>query len=94
MESAQLVEAKIVVPQHVVHRTFVSETVVLNLNTGTYHGINVTGGRMLQLLQETGDFTETAKQLVDEYDRPAEEIEADLTAFCHELLNHGLIELK
>lgn len=28
------------VPRHVVYRDFVNETVVLNLETGTYHGLN------------------------------------------------------
>ena len=37
------------VPQHVVYRRFAAETVVLNLETGTYHGLNATGARMLEL---------------------------------------------
>ena len=38
-------DQKAVVPEHVVYRTFVSETVVLNLQSGHYHGINTSGGR-------------------------------------------------
>jgi hypothetical protein len=38
------------VPEHVVYRTFVNETVVLNLETGAYHGLNPVGGRMLAAL--------------------------------------------
>ena len=42
-------------PQHVVHRSFVAETVVLNLRTGKYHGLNPTAGRMLEALDAAAD---------------------------------------
>jgi len=81
------------VPPHVVHRTLVEETVVLNLKTGTYHGMNVSGGRMLELLQENGDFNETVDRLVVEYNETSAKMREDLSAFCGELLQHGLISL-
>jgi hypothetical protein len=90
---AHLAQAKIVVPEHLVYRTFVSETIVLNLKTGTYHGLNVTAGRMLELLQRTGDFAQTADKLVAEYNLTVAEINRDLRALCGELLQRGLIEL-
>ena len=90
----RLLEAKITVPDHVVHRAFVSETVVLNLKTGIYHGLNATAGRMLELLQETGSFGETADRLVVEYNRTAVEIHQDLRMLCGELLQRELIELS
>ena len=42
--------ARVRLPQHVVHRSFVAETVVLNLRTGKYHGLNPTAGKMLEAL--------------------------------------------
>ena len=39
------------VPEHVVYRDFVTETVVLNLETGHYHGVNRTGGAILAALE-------------------------------------------
>jgi hypothetical protein len=44
-----LLSASLRLPQHVVHRSFVAETVVLNLQTGKYHGLNPVGGRMLEV---------------------------------------------
>ena len=38
------------VPDHVVYRKYVRETVILNLDTGTYHGLNRSGGKMLETL--------------------------------------------
>jgi hypothetical protein len=81
------------VPQHVVYREFLAETVVLNLNTGVYHGLNPTGGRMLELLEEIGDVRVVAARLASEYRRPRSEIAADLEAFCRDLLARGLIEV-
>ena len=45
-----ILSARPAVPDHVVYREFVNETVVLNLETGTYHGLNPSGGRMLEAL--------------------------------------------
>jgi hypothetical protein len=80
------------VPQHVVYREFVAETVVLNLNTGVYHGLNATGGRMLKLLDELGDLGAVSTRLASEYRRPRSEIAVDLEAFCRDLLDRDLIE--
>ena len=80
------------VPQHVVYRDFAAETVVLNLNTGIYHGLNPTAGRMLTLLDELGDIRATAARLSNEYRRPRAQMAEDLEAFCRDLLARGLIE--
>ncbi len=41
-------------PAHVVYREFPAEVVLLNLQTGRYHGLNPTAGRMLRALEERG----------------------------------------
>jgi len=84
--------AAVRVPHHVVYRDFAAETVVLNLNTGTYHGLNPTAGRMLKLLDELGDVDAVTTQLSDEYRRPRAEIAADLELLCRELLARSLVE--
>jgi hypothetical protein len=97
MASAMTVEpdflpSAVRIPDHVVHRAFVNETVVLNLHTGRYHGLNGTGGRILELLVETASPTETVARLVAESGRHADEIRRDVVAFCTDLLSRGLIE--
>jgi hypothetical protein len=86
-------EAKVVVPQHVVHRAFPTETVLLNLQTGQYHGLNPTAGRMFETLEETGDPWETVTRLANEFDLPVEVVQRDLGEFCDGLLGRGLLEL-
>ena len=38
LSTSELLTARVRMPQHVVHRSFVAETVVLNLNTGNTTG--------------------------------------------------------
>lgn len=82
------------VPQHVVYRNFVSETVLLNLHTGTYHGLNRTAGRMLEVLDEVGDVQVAVQRLAADFDQPVAVIEKDLETFCADLLARELIVIE
>lgn len=91
---AAVLRATVRIPDHVVFRSFVQETVLLNVNTGKYHGVNPTGGRMLEILQERGSVAEAAEQLAQEYGRPLQEVQRDLSSFCAGLAERGLIEVS
>ena len=87
-----MLEAVVHVPEHVVHRSFEAETLLLNLDTGQYHGLNETGGRMLELLEATdGRVRDAIERLAEEYEVAFAEIAPDLTAFCSDLETRGLI---
>lgn len=88
-----LLTARVIVPQHVVFRSFPAETVVLNLHTGRYHGLNPTGGQMLEQLQRTGAVRDAAAALAERYDEPQGTIERDLCELCEALHERGLIEI-
>ncbi|MCW2988722.1 MAG: hypothetical protein JWM24_1660 [Solirubrobacterales bacterium] len=90
-EQDPLLGTKISVPQSVVFRSFPTETVVLNLDTGKYHGLNPSAGRMLQALTEAPSVREAAAIVADEYDCPPESIEGDICGLCQTLLDRGLI---
>jgi hypothetical protein len=92
MSAGQHTEARYRVPDHVVHRSFPAETVVLNLQTGKYHGLNPTAGRMLETLDRLGSVDEAAAVLAGEYGQPLDTVRADLAAFCSDLIERGLIE--
>jgi hypothetical protein len=87
-----LLSARLRLPQHVVHRGFVAETVVLNLTTGKYHGLNPVGGRMLEVVSESPTVRQAAELIADEYGQDPGAVEADLVAFCCDLLDRGLLE--
>jgi hypothetical protein len=87
-----LLAAKIKVPQHVVYRSFPAETVVLNLQTGRYHGLNATAGQMLAALERAACVRDAAAALAENYEQPPGVIESDLCDLCASLLERGLIE--
>jgi hypothetical protein len=93
-DSASLLAAKVKVPTHVTYRRFPSETVALNLETGKYHGLNVTAGRMLEELEQAASVAEALDVLDRSYDQPRELLERDMCELCRQLLERGLIEIE
>jgi hypothetical protein len=89
----ETLQLRLRVPQHVVFRDFVSETVLLNIETGQYHGLNPTAGRMLTVLDGAGSVEAAAKQLAKEFDQPIERVADDLSELCEGLLERKLLEI-
>ncbi len=82
------------IPEHVVFRSFAAETVVLNLQTGTYHGLNSSAGRMLEALQRHPVIAEAATTVAEEYGQDTAIVEADLRELCEGLLARGLLVVQ
>jgi Coenzyme PQQ synthesis protein D (PqqD) len=80
-------------PEHVIYRAFPAETVLLNVKTGAYHGVDTEGGRMLQTLERLGSLSDAATLLAEEDDRPLDQVEGDLHELCRSLAERGLLEL-
>lgn len=90
---SDLLAARVAIPENVVHRPFPTETVVLNLETGRYHGLNPVAGRMLKELGRQETVGAAARVVSDEYGQPLEEVERDLCVLCQDLARRGLISL-
>ena len=82
------------VPPHVVFRVLAHETVLLNVDTGQYHGLDLIGGRFFEVINDAPDLQAASAVLAKEYGQTAERIEADLATFCSDLRELGLIELQ
>lgn len=91
--AASLSTAKIVVPKHVVYRRLPSETVVFNLQTGKYHGLNCTAGSMLEAFERAPNLHDAAADIASEYSQPLATVERDMCELCMGLLERGLVEL-
>jgi hypothetical protein len=90
----EILDSRAVVPDGVVSRAFDAELLLLNLGTGTYHGVDATGARMLELLRETdGDVRLSVERLADEHGVESQEIAGDLVDFCAQLAERGLLEV-
>jgi hypothetical protein len=88
-----LLDAPVRFPDHVTFRSFVQETVALNLQTGQFHGLNATAGRMVELVGRCSRPRDAVGALASEYGVPEQQIEDDLVALLAELLERDLIEL-
>jgi hypothetical protein len=91
----EILGAKATVPEHVVFRSFEAETLLLNLETGQYHGLNATGGRMLELLKDNeGEVSASVKRLAQEYEMEPDTIAEGMADFCLSLEERGLLEVQ
>ena len=91
-QNRNLSDGRVSIPQHVVHRAFPIESVLLNLNTGQYHGLNPTAGRMFEVIGETEAVDLAATRLADEFEQPLELVTRDLCDLCFGLIERGLLE--
>ena len=85
-------ELRVRVPRHVVHRDFPAQTVILNLETGKYHGLNPTAGQMLSALETEQTVAGAAKVVARKMNMPVADVERDLCELCSSLLERGLVE--
>jgi hypothetical protein len=90
-ERDPLLEARLRVPEHVVYRDFGDETVILNLDSGQYHGLNRTATAMLAALGESDSVAAAAERLAGELGQPADVIKPDLLELCRSLADRGLV---
>ena len=91
-EDQGLLQARLRVPDHVVYRDFGDETVVLNLDSGMYHGLNRTAAAMLKAVGESDAVADAVEPLAEQFGQPRDVIEADLLELCQALSERGLIE--
>ena len=67
------------------------ETVLLNLDNGTYYGLDPVGTRIWALLKEDHTPREIVPLLVAEYEVETAVIENDLRRFLTDLQTHGIV---
>jgi len=69
------------------------ETVILDMASEAYFGLDPVGTRIWQLLQEKGALQPVFDCLLEEYDVEAEQLEQDFTNLLSSLADAGLILL-
>lgn len=70
-----------------------SEAVILDVNSGTYFGLNEVSNQIWQWLQNPTPQAKLLQLLLAEYDVSESQAETDLEGFLKEMLNSGLIEI-
>ncbi len=79
------------IPNNVVYRDLAGESVLLNLDTGTYFGLDAVGTRLWHLVAEHGSAALVIDALLTEYDVDAPQLQKDVTALIDQLLAKGLL---
>jgi len=75
----------------VLSRELSGETVLLNLESGVYYGLDAVGTRAWNLLAEHGTLADVVAIMRDEFEVPAERLERDLRALVSELCDKQLL---
>lgn len=78
-------------PEHVLVRKAGDETVLLNLRSEHYYGLEGVGARYWELVEAHTSFGDAVDQLRSEYDVSVETLTADLVALSRELRENGLL---
>jgi hypothetical protein len=88
----ELLDQRVSVPSHVVRRSFADEVIVLNLDSGQYHGLNETAQVIVDRLDAGDTPREAARNLATQAGAPIERVEADVRELVECLLERGLVE--
>lgn len=77
----------------VVFQEIGGESVLLDLRTSTYFGLDPVGTRIWQLLAADGQVGRVVEQMLAEYDVARPRLEADVAALLAELAEAGLVSV-
>ena len=84
---------RVIVPSHVLVRVLDKESVLLNIETERYFGLDETGTRMWQLVTAAPKVEVAYQQLLDEYDVEPELLRENLTDLLGSLVENGLLQV-
>ena len=79
------------VPADVLVQEMQGESVLLNLNSGRYFGLNEVGTRIWKACTTSASLQEATDALVSEYDVEPERLRQDLLELVEKLVGHGLL---
>ena len=87
------VDSIVVVAKEQVSSELAGEVVILDLKAGKYHGLDATGARVWELIQQPRKVAEIKDTLLAEYEVEPERCERDLLELLTDLTRHGLLDI-
>ena len=85
---------KVSIPAQVMARQVGEETVILDLASGTYFGLDPVGARIWELLGEGRALADVCEVMLDEYEVSRDELERDLSELLDTLVDKGLTKIE
>ena len=86
--------SRVVVPDTVLFRELDGESVLLNLETDSYLGLDTVGTRMWALFSTLPSIQAAYDTLLSEYDVAPEVLRRDVEALLDQMIEHGLVQLN
>ena len=90
-EAMKAVQNKIVVATGREAANLDGETVLLDINSGHYFGLNEVGSRIIELVASPTTLSEVVRVMLTEYDVDSVRLEADVSAFIQQMKDRKLI---
>jgi hypothetical protein len=84
---------RLILPEDVLMSDVEGESVILNVNTERYFGLDEVGTRMLSVLTESNSVQTAYEALLEEYEVENETLRRDLADLIDRLLGQGLLEV-
>lgn len=84
----------VVVAPDQVSSELVDESVILNLKTGMYYGLNEVGASVWQLLQQPKTVADICDAIEQEYDVDTTQCEADVLTLLKDMIEAQLVVIK
>ena len=79
---------------NVLIRELEGESVLLNLDSESYFGLDDVASRMWAVLTTSNSIQDSYEILAKEYEVPEQELRQDLGTLIEELIEHGLVEIE
>ena len=81
----------VTIPSQVMARQVGNESVILDLSSGTYYGLDPVGARIWQLMTEGQTLAQVCETMLAEYEVSREDIERDVLALVQTLADKQLV---
>jgi len=82
------------IPDEVATRKVGKETILLDLNTGIYFGLDAVGSRFVELLENSGEIAAAHRVMLQEFEVTAEVLETDLLRLAEEMCAKRLLVVE
>lgn len=92
MSAAISLESNFVIPPQVMSRLVGDETILMDLSTGIYFGLDGVGKRIWETIAEGSNLAEVSAVIAAEYEVEDGRAKDDVVEFVGELVERGLLQ--
>ena len=92
VETLISVDRKIVISDGIEAANLDGETVLLDINSGHYFGLNEVGSRIVELVKDATTIRQVLDQMLSEYDVDPQRLEQDVASFIQQMIDRRLIK--